>query len=604
MTGLDPSTTATPADLARILRVNAACERFESAWRGGRSPRIEDHLGEATGPERAALLRELVALDWELREAAGERPAAADYLARFPGDGPAIEAEVAAAGRSPAGVGVQATMTHVPDPDETVADPASRKGEGGAAAILDAFGKYQLLGVLGRGGMGVVYKAWQVDLQRVVAIKMIHAVHNASAELVRRFRDEARCAGGLNHPNIVRVHEAGEVDGRLFFAMEYIAGPSLDQLLKSGGPLDPKVAAQHVAEVARAVAYLHERDVVHRDLKPSNILLDERGRPCVTDFGLVKLLGDESHQTVTGAVMGTPSHMAPEQAHGRPERVGPPADVYGLGAILYSLLAGRPPFLGPTQFETLVMVLESEPVPPGRHRPGIPGVLELVCLRCLEKDPAARYPSATALAEVLERFLRGEEVECGRPGLVNQVRRWARREPALATRLGVALACAAASVTHFAIARDIAPWRAGCILAILAAWAASAAIFQHLVNRGRRLDLVRMGWLSADVLLLSGVLIVADAFRGPLVVAYPVLIAGAGLWFRVRLVMLTTALSIAVYGGMALSAYFGPLGLAKPHWHIIFETALAVLGLIVAYQVQRVRALSRYYENRPDVGGP
>ena len=583
-----------PPDLATLRAVNAACERFEAGWRAAREPKIEDVLAEVGELERGLLLEELVALEIELRQEQGERPDPAEYRIRFPGyesanaPGSPLVGDQDTEPNPGETIGPEATMVHQSSiPSRDVKEPAD-------------FDKFEILGVLGRGGMGIVYKAWQKDLKRLVAIKMIHAVHIDSPELARRFEEEARCAGGLQHPSIVRVHEAGQYQGRPYFAMEYLAGSGLDRVLKDG-PVDPKEAARLVATISRAVAYLHEKQVIHRDLKPSNIIMDGRGRPFVTDFGLMKLLGEDSNATSSGAVLGTPSHMAPEQAAGRLDRVGPLSDVYGLGAILYSLLTGRPPFHAPTPMETLVQVIEGEPIPAGRLRPGLARALEHICMRCLEKEPADRYPSADAVAEELEKYLRGDEIEWDQPGPWNRLRRWSRREPALVARLGAAGAAAGSSLVYHAIAGDVSVGRVAAIVGSLAAWAAASAAFQATVNRVSRPVPIRMAWLSVDVLLLSLTLILSGAFGGPLAVAYPVLIVGSGLWFRVRYVVLTTALSMVVYVGMMIAASLRPGGLPNPHWHVVFLAAVAVLGLMVCYQVQRVRALSRYYENRPEV---
>lgn len=293
--------------------------------------------------------------------------------------------------------------------------------------------------------------------------------------------------------------------------------------------------------------------------------------------------------------------MAPEQAAGRHDRVGPLSDVYGLGAILYSLLTGRPPFYGPTQMETLVQVIEGEPIPPSRIRANLPRPIEHICMRCLEKEPADRYASAAAVGEELEKFLRGDEIEWEQPGLWNRLRRWSRREPALVARLSAATAASGSSLVYHAMAHDITAANQWWIVGSLAAWAAASVGFQTLVNLGTHLIPTRMAWLAVDVVLLTFTLILSRAFGGPLVVAYPVLVVGSGLWFQVRYVVLTTCLSMTVYLGMMAAAFFGPGGLEKPHWHVVFLAALAVLGLMVCYQVQRVRALSRYYENRPEV---
>jgi serine/threonine-protein kinase len=304
-----------------------------------------------------------------------------------------------------------------------------------ASTVSSDFGRYELLGELGRGGMGVVYKARQKDLDRVVALKMILASHLASEEQVRRFHAEAKAAAGLHHPHILQIYEVGEVHGQHYFAMEYVEGTSLAEVLREG-PLPTSNAVTCLAAVARGVACLHARGIVHRDIKPSNILLDRQRRPFLSDFGLVKRVASESHLTNTGVIVGTPSYMAPEQAAGWSD-IGPACDVYGLGAVLYELLTGRPPFRGPTPMDTLVQVLESEATLPRRVRPDIPRELEIICLKCLEKTPANRYTSAAALADDLERFLRGESIEARTQTLGHRLQRWARREPALVAHLGI-----------------------------------------------------------------------------------------------------------------------------------------------------------------------
>src|SRR5438105_10009121 len=246
------------------------------------------------------------------------------------------------------------------------------------------FGKFELLHELGRGGMGVVYKARQKDLNRFVALKMILTSHLGSEEVVQRFHDEAKAAAAVQHANITAVYEAGQLLGQPYIAIQYVTGPSLARTLQRG-PLPAADAARIVAAVARAVHHLHEHGIVHRDLKPSNILLDEHGQPYVTDFGLVKMVEGDSHKTSTGVILGTPSYMAPEQAAGHSGQVGPHSDVYSIGAVLYECLTGRPPFREETQLDTLVQVIEGEPVPPRTLDPRIPRDLEAVCLRCLEK---------------------------------------------------------------------------------------------------------------------------------------------------------------------------------------------------------------------------
>jgi serine/threonine-protein kinase len=268
---------------------------------------------------------------------------------------------------------------------------------------------YEILGELGRGGMGVVYKARQTGLGRAVALKCILSGQHAAPAELARFRSEAQAVARLQHPNVVQVYEVGEHDGVPYFSLELCEGGSLADRLR-GTPLPAREAAQLVATLARAVQAAHTCNVVHRDLKPANVLLSADGTPKVTDFGLAKRLDVETGQTQSGAIVGTPSYMAPEQAAGRTREVGPAADVYALGAILYECLTGRPPFKGETPFDTLMQVLEREAAPPRLLNPHITRDLETVCLKCLEKDPRRRYPGVAALAEDLERYLRGESI--------------------------------------------------------------------------------------------------------------------------------------------------------------------------------------------------
>lgn len=300
---------------------------------------------------------------------------------------------------------------------------------------------YESMGVLGRGGMGVVYKARDRRLNRVVALKMILAGAHASDHDLRRFAAEAEAVAGLRHPNIVPLFEAGTHDGLPFFTLEYVEGGSLGQKVKDG-PLPAAEAARLVEQVARGVAYAHAHGVIHRDLKPDNVLLAADGTAKVTDFGLAKRVAEADGPTRTGAVMGTPSYMAPEQAAGRGD-VGPAADVYALGAVLYRLVAGRPPFQAATPLDTILQVMSAEAVPPSRLAPGLAADLETICLKCLQKAPAARYPSVDALADDLARFQRGEPITARPVAAWERGWKWVRRHPA---RAGLAAASAAAAL--------------------------------------------------------------------------------------------------------------------------------------------------------------
>jgi serine/threonine protein kinase len=288
------------------------------------------------------------------------------------------------------------------------ADPLTPARE--LQTVAREFGDYQLLAEIARGGMGVVYRAHQKGLNRTVALKMILAGRLAGQDDLQRFLTEAEAAARLQHPNIVQVHEVGAVDGQHFFSMEYIEGPSLAQRL-ADGPLPSRVAARYVRIIGRAVHQAHRQGILHRDLKPNNILVDADDEPHVTDFGLAKKLGTTSGQTRTGVVMGTPGYMSPEQAAGKIKELGPACDVYGLGAVLYELLTGRPPFQSDTPLDTVMQVLDREPVPPRLLNPKIDRDLETICLKCLEKDPRHRYSSAEALSDDLQRYLNGESID-------------------------------------------------------------------------------------------------------------------------------------------------------------------------------------------------
>ncbi|QEL19610.1 serine/threonine-protein kinase [Limnoglobus roseus] len=284
---------------------------------------------------------------------------------------------------------------------------------------------YDVLGVVGNGGMGIVYRANHRRLGRVVALKMILAGDTADRQQLARFQDEARAVAALQHPNIVQVYEAGEAAGRPFLVLEFVSGGSLADHL-GGTPIDPRRAAELSRTLAQAVQHAHDRGIVHRDLKPGNVLLDPDGTPKVTDFGLAKRLGDDSARTRTGTAIGSPSYMPPEQAAGD-RTVGPAADVYSLGAILYELLTGRPPFRGQTVLETIRLVSEHPPAPPSALQPGVPKDLEVVCLKCLEKQPDDRYPSAAALAADLDRYLAGEPIHARPPSVLGQMARNLKR---------------------------------------------------------------------------------------------------------------------------------------------------------------------------------
>src|SRR6184192_3459072 len=317
-----------------------------------------------------------------------------------------------------------------------------------AAELLGELGDYELLEEIGRGGQGVVFRARQKSLNRIVALKVIGLGQWASKAHLKRFRREAEAAASLEHPGIVPIHEVSERDGSCYFSMKFIEGGQLDEIVRRE-PMPIRQAAELIAKVARTVHYAHEHGILHRDIKPGNILLDRKGEPHLTDFGLARLLETESTVTRTLEVLGTPSYMAPEQAVGNKARVTSATDVYGLGAVLYQLLTGQPPFAGGTTYETIKLLLDTEPRQPRLLNPKIDRDLSTICLKCLEKDPKRRYSSALALAEDLEHWLRHEPIRAHRTGIFTRGRKWVRRKPAVVAVITLSLALAAAIIWLF-----------------------------------------------------------------------------------------------------------------------------------------------------------
>src|SRR5947207_136359 len=331
--------------------------------------------------------------------------------------------------------------------DEPNVDPMLKPGRdraARAAKMLGVFGDYEWMEEMGRGGQGVVSRARQKSLNRTVALKVIGLGHWATEAHLKRFRREAEAAASLEHPCIVPIHEVGERDGSCFFSMKFVEGGQLDEVARRE-PMPIRRAAELIANVARTVNYAHEHGILHRDIKPGNILLDAKGEPHLTDFGLARLVESESSVTHTLEVLGTPSYMAPEQAVGNNAAISSVTDVYGLGAVLYQLLTGQPPFAGGTTYETIKLLLDTEPRQPRQLNPKIDRDLSTICLKCLEKDPKRRYSSALALAEDLEHYLTHEPILARHIGIFTRGKKWVRRNPtrALLTASLVALAAAA-----------------------------------------------------------------------------------------------------------------------------------------------------------------
>ncbi len=410
-----------------------------AALRRGDRPDLLDGL--PPGPVRLPALAELVHAELEFRLKAGEPARAADYLERYPelADTPHIrkDLEAAEARFRPADTPV-AFPADTPDADGTTEGrpvPADR---------------YELLEMIGAGGMGEVWKARQPGLNRVVALKLVLGGGRADPKAVIRFLAEAEAAAAVRHPHVVQVYEYGRRDGHPFLALEFVPGGTLAESLRKSGRLEPRAAAELLGKVSAGVAAAHAAGVVHRDLKPGNVLLDENGEPKVADFGLARL-GAGKDLTATGAVVGTPAYMAPEQAGGGAKFVGPAADVWALGVVLYECLTGRVPFAGADVWAVLRAVREDDPTPPRKVRPGVPRDLELVCLRCLSKGPADRYPTAAELAADLGRFAAGEPVSVRAAGVAERAIKWARRKPTAAAAWGFSSLAVLLAVVVFVV---------------------------------------------------------------------------------------------------------------------------------------------------------
>lgn len=479
---------------------------------------------------------------------------------------------------------------------------------------LERVGRYEIQCEIGRGGMGVVYKAVDSELNRPVALKMVSAGRFAAADDLERFRGEARLAAGLTHPGIVPIFESGEWQGLPFFAMGLVEGVSLADLIREG-PLPPQPAARLLKKIAAAVAFAHARGIIHRDLKPANILLSRAEKfdsathrlkdypagdvdayePAITDFGLAKRLDLDEHLTTTGQVLGTPAYMSPEQAAGSRRDIGEASDIYSLGAILYAMLTGRPPFVADSPVEVILQVLERDPDLPQKLNPAVPHELAAICLKCLEKRPAQRYISAQALAADLERFLQHEPPEAGRGSVLRWLRRWGRRQPVPAWHVGglVFMLLLLQLIYLLHPARDLLYHLRVC--APLVAWLIGCLTLQFAVNRPQLRQPAHYLWSAMDVLFLTAALASLTTPIAILMSSYLILICASSLFFQTRLVVFTTILCIA---GSSLLLAFNPLARDPLHHALTYEAILAIAGFVVGYQVWRFRVLREYYEDR------
>jgi len=405
----------------------AELETLQTSTKDSQRRFLEDYIRQH--PELGSsgqLALELVLEEYRVRHLWGDRPSHEEYLRRFPDHASQLQDRLVRIDAD-LSAGIDTQHRHLTR-SNTLSSPSLASGR---------FGDYELLEEIARGGMGVVYKARQVSLNRTVAVKMILSGQLASEQDVRRFRTEAESAANLQHPHIVTIHEVGELAGQHYFSMDFIEGQSLAQRV-AGGPLRVEQAAELVSKIAAAIDYAHQQGILHRDLKPQNVLIDSANKPWVTDFGLAKIIEQQSDLTGTGQLLGTPSYMPPEQAGADFSAIGPASDIYSLGAILYELVTARPPFLAENPLDTLTQVVNEEPMSPHALNGSVPVDLETIILKCLEKDPRRRYQSAGELIEELDRFRRGEPISARPIGQIERAWRWCKRKPALAGLYGTA----------------------------------------------------------------------------------------------------------------------------------------------------------------------
>ncbi|HVI85992.1 MAG TPA: serine/threonine-protein kinase, partial [bacterium] len=440
----DSSPNQTPQSLSILEEIDAACDCFEAEWRAGARPQIKAYLARASREARRQLIQELLRLDIFYRRKRGEQPQAGDYKSLSglfdaaildsllapspqPEPGPLAKPPVSQVRSQPLEVQAIPLASTVP--------PVASAETATATPCL--FGDYEILKELGKGGMGIVYLARQRSANRLVALKLIrmdrleHLTARQRQEWLTRFRTEGQATARIADDRVVTVYEVGALNGHPFYSMRYVAGRSLHAILEAG-PLTNRPAAILMEQVGRAVQAVHDQGVLHRDLKPHNILVDGQGRPYVSDFGLAKWLDAAASITHTGEMLGSPQYMSPEQAQDA-GRVSAATDVYGLGATLYAMLTGRPPFQAANPLETLLQVQKQEPVAASQLNPHVPLDLDTIVLKCLEKPPMRRYGSAQALAEELQRYLEGRPILARPVGRAERFWRWCRREPVVAT---------------------------------------------------------------------------------------------------------------------------------------------------------------------------
>lgn len=451
------------------------------------------------------------------------------------------------------------------------------------------FGDYSLLSEIGRGGMGIVFKAEHRSLNRVVALKVMRSGELSNEEDLARFRVEAESSAAIEHPNIVSIYEVGETRGLTYYTMAFVDGENLSALIRQQS-MGFKESARVLARIADAVEAAHRAGIIHRDLKPSNILIDRTDDPYLIDFGLAKGAGTNQGLTSNGQVLGTPAYMAPEQA--RCEDLAPATDIYSLGAVLYELTTGQAPYSGPTPVDILLQVLNLDPPSPRKVNPRVPRALAVIISRAMDKDPSRRYRSARAMQDDLQRFILDEPIQQPQPSWIERINLWWRREPVLVSHLSAILAVLIIVLTSKLLTQQVsenAPW----VITLLLVWGAGSYLFQQLSISDRYQTAAYWGWAAFDVVLYTTLIFIAEPPRGLLLVGYPMMIAASGLLYRVRFVVFVTAMCIA---GFALLLATVDDSLAeKPEFCVIYTSGLVVLALCLISMIRRVRGLADFF---------
>jgi eukaryotic-like serine/threonine-protein kinase len=561
----------TDASLDADLEINAICHCFEHELRAGRSPRIENYCveNEALAGRLLAALTELE-LEYLRNGDASFRPDPDEYRRRFPAHPGAVEEAI-----------ITFQQLHQIPPDRWI-------------------GPYELLEELGRGSQGVVYRARReglVGAKHVVALKLILPARLASRRDVDRFVNEVGAMAKLNHRGILPVFDSGEDRGQPYVAMKLV-GSSLEHALRTRGSIAPDEAARLIIEIARAVDYLHQHGIVHCDLKPSNILLDN-DQPLITDFGLSRVLESDSGTDTMDErrLEGTIPYMAPEQARGEPAKA---SDIHALGAILFVLLTGRTPFGSGRR--ALMRILHDEAPGPRQFDPAVPATLDRIVRKCLRKDPSARYETAVQLAAELDRFLRNEPlVHTPADTVVQSLYLWSRQHRELTSRLVALISILALTqFNFFAILPkvDRVIQLHVIVTAVELLWIFTSILFDRLSWTEGPHEPLRPAWIGVDITLLTILLRSLDAGRTAMVLGYALLIAISGLWSRVRLVWLTTALCIAGYATLVLGPTAWTTG-TKNHDPNVVIAMLLVMGYVTAIQVERAYALKFVHTRQP-----